>query len=351
MKRSIGWLVAVLLVALGLPHQALGLGVGDKAPPLRVTEWVQGKEVQFPGDFGKKVYLVKFWATWCPPCSASIPILTEYQKKYSGDLEIVAVTDPDDRGNTPTAVRRFVKRKGEEMIYTVAIDDKGGTSKAYMAAAGAMGIPHSFLIGRDGTIVWQGSPLDPVLGEIIPKVISGSYDVSNAQLEEEINRRLRALSFPIQLEQWGTVWDGLAEILKLDPGNEVALDALTSIYSRELRNTRTFREWASAHIDANKDNVAAMERLAGSLLAIQDFSTRVPDIALKAAKAAYEASDRSRASAITIYAQAMYQIGHLDRAIELQKSAVASATDQERRDVERTLGYYEMCKQLQGSVN
>ena len=48
-----------------------------------------------------------------------------------------------------------------------------------------MGIPYSFLINRDGHIVWQGSPLEPALGEILPAVIAGTYDIDSAKIEAE----------------------------------------------------------------------------------------------------------------------------------------------------------------------
>ena len=47
----------------------------------------------------------------------------------------------------------------------------------------------------------------------------------------------------------------------------------------------------------------------------------------------------------------MYQIGLLDRAIELQQSAVAAASESDRSDLARMLDYYEQCKTLAGSVN
>lgn len=341
--------MALFLGALCGP--SLGLGVGDKAPPLTIKEWVRGDSVNTIGDPQNRVFVVEFWATWCPPCKASVPLLTELQNQHKKDLVIIGVTDPDDRGNTESAIRRFVRQQGDKMDYHVAIDNNAATKNAYMAAAGVMGIPHAFLVGRDGRIVWQGSPLDPALGEIIPRVIDGSYDVSSAQVEEEVMRRLQALSFPIQLEQWGTVWDGLIDILKIDPGNEVALDALVNIYAKELRNTRRFRSWVEEHIEAHKTNIVAMERLARMLLSIDDIAARVPDLALAASKAAYQASKEQRATSIAVYAQAMYQIGLLDRAIALQQSAVAAASESDRRELARMLDYYEQCKALSGSVN
>ncbi|MCH7886174.1 MAG: TlpA family protein disulfide reductase [Planctomycetes bacterium] len=324
--------------------------IGDPPPPLQIKEWVKGKPVDLARDSGKKIHLVEFWATWCPPCKASVPLLSELQTKYKNDLVIIGVTDVDDRGNTQSAIRRFVKKQGSKMSYTVAIDDSGKTFDAYFDKAAPVGIPHAYLVDRDRKIVWQGSPLDPALMEVIPAVIDGTYDLKAAKLEAEVYRRLDALSFSLQMGQWGIVWDGLIDILKLDPANDAAFNALKDIYSLELRNTRTFRKWARSHIDAHRGNALAMERLASALLAIGDLSARTPDLVLEAAQAAHEASKGRDASVIAVYAGALYQIGDLEGAISQQRDAIALASADERKTLEGVLEYYELCKKLRETV-
>ncbi|MEK6799510.1 MAG: hypothetical protein AABZ12_11130, partial [Planctomycetota bacterium] len=66
-----------------------------------------------------------------------------------------------------------------------------------------------------------------------------------------------------------------------------------------------------------------------------------------AARAAYEAGDKADRAAIELYARAMYEIGALDRAIALQKEAVAKAGEGDKAASQNVLNYYESCKKLQ----
>jgi thiol-disulfide isomerase/thioredoxin len=307
--------------------------------------------VDLQKDRGKKVFMVEFWAVWCPPCKVTVPRLSEFQKKYKDDLLIIGVTAPDFRGNTPKAVKRFVKQQGPKMIYTVAIDNNEETTSAYMLTSGVVGIPYAFLVGRDGRIVWMGSPLDPALDEIIPKVIAGSYDVEAAKIQAQVDGRFQLVLQLLNMGQVDAAWRELTEILKLDPANEAALDILIDLYVGQTRDTKAFHAWVASHMAAHKRDVTTMYRLANALCDISDFTIRVPELALEAAGAAYEESDGRDPAAIAAYARALYQIGHLDRAISLQKDAVAKADSSQRDAILGVLNYYNRCKELQPTTN
>ena len=124
-SRLIFSTLAMLAVS---PLVHAGVSIGDTAPPLSIKTWVRGDPIDLAKDMSKRVHVVEFWATWCPPCKASIPVLTTLQKNHGKDLAIIGVTDPDTDRNTPTMIKQFVKDKGSEMDYTVAMDDRGATT-------------------------------------------------------------------------------------------------------------------------------------------------------------------------------------------------------------------------------
>lgn len=145
-------LAAAFVVAASLNLHAAKLG--DPAAPLAIKEWVQGKAVDVKD--GKNIYVVEFWATWCPPCRESIPHLTAMQKKFKDKgVVFVGVTQEE-----PDAVKPFVAKMAGQMDYAVAIDKGGATHDAYLRPYNVNGIPHAFVVDQHGAIVWHGHPMD-----------------------------------------------------------------------------------------------------------------------------------------------------------------------------------------------
>lgn len=150
-------------IVLAKPKQAKR---GDEAAPLKIKEWIKGQPVDVKD--GKNVYVVEFWATWCPPCRVSIPHLTQLQKRFK-DKGVVVVGISDE----PAAkVKPFVTRMGAKMDYTVACDDARQTFAQYMEAYRHDGIPTAFIVDKSGKVVWDGHPmagLDKAIEAVLAK--------------------------------------------------------------------------------------------------------------------------------------------------------------------------------------
>lgn len=164
------WIPAL---ALGLTLGALPAGaakLGDPAPKLKVASWVKGKPVKLAEGKGKKVYVIEFWATWCPPCRTSIPHLTKLQKEYAekGVVFIGISTEEKDQ------VEPFVKRMGKKMDYRVAVDDNWATAKKYMGGFKVNSIPHAFVVDKNGKIIWHGHPAGRELEKTIKQALAAS---------------------------------------------------------------------------------------------------------------------------------------------------------------------------------
>lgn len=121
--------------------------VGERMPLFTVKE-VSGKTFSMASERGK-VVLVNLWATWCPPCRLEMPLLEkEIWEKYKGNPDFVMVAIA--RQQSEATIATFEKQH-REFTYPLAYDPQRAVYKKFAAA----GIPRSYVVGKDGRIVFQ----------------------------------------------------------------------------------------------------------------------------------------------------------------------------------------------------
>ena len=90
-----------------------------------------------------EVVLVNFWASWCPPCRAEHPTLSELSE--SG-IKIYGVNFKD----RPENAVRFLEQHGNP--FDAIVSDTDGRAGLNW---GVTGLPETFIIGREGKILYR----------------------------------------------------------------------------------------------------------------------------------------------------------------------------------------------------
>jgi thiol-disulfide isomerase/thioredoxin len=121
--------------------------IGTMAPAIQIDEWITPQPPS-QSDLNDRVYVLEFWATWCPPCVQSIPHMIQLADKYK-DKAVPFIALSTDSSSEP--VKKMVKDKG--INYYVGMDN--GLSDKFSVR----GIPSAFIIGHSGQVVWQGHPM------------------------------------------------------------------------------------------------------------------------------------------------------------------------------------------------
>jgi cytochrome c biogenesis protein CcmG, thiol:disulfide interchange protein DsbE len=140
------------LAALPAPRSvASGASVGQSAPALIVPQ-LNGELFDLAKERGK-VVIVNFWATWCSPCRAEMPLLDSfYQRYHTRGLVLIgmSVDDAHDRAEVARVMQKFgypaalaanAKANGFGPPLAVPmtwIIDTGGTVRARLLAGSAV---------------------------------------------------------------------------------------------------------------------------------------------------------------------------------------------------------------------
>lgn len=113
-----------------------------------------------------RVVLLNFWATWCLECRPEMLVFERLHREFS--VQGLAVVGINAREGTAT-IREYAKELG--LTFPLLLDPKGTVNAAY----GVIGLPTTFLIGRDGRPValavgpreWASAPARAIIQALL----------------------------------------------------------------------------------------------------------------------------------------------------------------------------------------
>jgi cytochrome c biogenesis protein CcmG, thiol:disulfide interchange protein DsbE len=184
--RTRWWLrlaVGLLIVAPGSPARAES-SVPSLLKPLQLVGYpaptaipdfggatIDARKISLT-DLRGKVVLVNFWASWCLECRPELLALERLHRELA--RQGLAIVGVNVREKTDT-VRRYAR--GSSLTFPLVLDPDGTINARY----GVLGLPATFLVGRDGRAVafaigpreWGGAParalFDALLAEAVPR--------------------------------------------------------------------------------------------------------------------------------------------------------------------------------------
>jgi thiol-disulfide isomerase/thioredoxin len=151
LRRSIASLGIIALGLMAAPAFAK-VDVGD-APTMKFAAFDNKGEVDLK-DLKGKIVIIDFWATWCHPCMAEAPHMVEINKKYA-DQGVQFIGISLDSDSNSEGLKKVIKEQG--FTWPMSFEGKGWDG-SFPKQFGVTGIPQTFIIGPDGTVLWRGHP-------------------------------------------------------------------------------------------------------------------------------------------------------------------------------------------------
>ena len=142
----LSWSVQLQAQEEALSHALAPLDPPPAAPGFSLAD--MDGETHALADYRGQVILLNFWATWCPPCRHEMPAMERlYQHYRDKGFVVLAVNQWED----PDLVFAYTGELNVFPSFPILFDPQSTVSQDY----GVKGLPTSFVIDRDGRLVYR----------------------------------------------------------------------------------------------------------------------------------------------------------------------------------------------------
>lgn len=314
--------------------------IGAEAPAFNVGSWLKGEEVDSL-ERGT-VYVVEFWATWCGPCIAEMPLLSRIERSYADEgLAVIGVNVWEEKVREESAedrlarVRAFVESQGDRMSYRVAFEGPGQPmSPWYQRAENGKGIPFCAVIDQRGVVAWHGHPV--WLVEVAERVVRGTWDSATDPAKFAADdAALNGIFDKIMGGQVAAAKDAWEQFQNDHPAVAVEMGRFLfplflQVGESEVAYAAARRVVDRAALDGASDVLNAVAW--GIVDPTRPVAARDLDLALEAASAAAALSAHADPSLLDTLARVYFLRGEMSLAVAVQERAVSISDASGQRD-------------------
>jgi peroxiredoxin len=148
------------------------ISVGDSAPDVSLTR-LDRTDVRL-SELRGKVVCLNFFATWCGPCRGELPHLQEmWEELHDNEDFTMLIVSREESQETVTSFK-----SEQRFTFPMACDPDRSAFNQFATE----GIPRTYLISRDGTILYQSTGY-----------FEGLYEQELARLKHLVDQQLKTL--------------------------------------------------------------------------------------------------------------------------------------------------------------
>ena len=142
--KWISWLMLFLLLAMAISQLQRGGPILDRVAPTIQAPLLHGGSFDLEQHRGK-IVILDFWATWCPPCKATLPALSKVYQEYKDDPSIQIFT-VNSENITSQRLKKFLKAR--DLTFPVITDPRQNINNLYNIKA----LPTMVVINGEGVV-------------------------------------------------------------------------------------------------------------------------------------------------------------------------------------------------------
>jgi len=160
------------------PAAARAVEAGQPAPSFSARA-LEGDSTLSLSAYKGKVVFVDFWASWCGPCQAAMPVIESLRNEFPADqFQVLAVNVDQD----PAKAKAFLERR--KVGYPSVSDPEGRLPATY----GLKTMPTSYLVDRNGVVRFVHEGFRPSDADKLRAEIRGLLGTPAVPASPEVKR-------------------------------------------------------------------------------------------------------------------------------------------------------------------